>query len=144
LSADPTTVPGPITSTEQLARVVEVLEADITACHALLTTRLRAAGDRTSAALLDAMADEAAVHTSAQIPDQCALEECRAREPLALLVAAQRPLERLCEVLETAYLASPDTQLQAAVEDALSRSVSRISRIGRRIEALETTPKPGR
>lgn len=140
--ADSTVEFGPITSTEQLAQVVEAAAADVAACHRLLAVRLREAGDRTSADLLEQIADEAAVRASVQIPGHCADQACQTRQPLALLVAAQRPLERFCEALEHAFLVSPDTRLQTAVEDALALAVSWIARIGRRIEALEATPGP--
>lgn len=132
-----------IDSPERLAAVVAAAEAGIAACHRLLAVRLRAAGDPDGAALLDQLADEAAARTAAPAPGQCAAEECTADSAVALLLAAQRPLERLCEQLEAAYIGAADERLQAAVQDALSHTVSRIARLGRRIEALEAEPRPG-
>lgn len=134
---------APIDSPEHLALVVEAAEADAAACHRLLGARLRAAGDPGSAALLEQLADEAAAGTSAAVPEHCDAEACTATQPAALLLAAQRPLERLCEVLETALLEAPDERVQSLAQDALSRAVARIARLGRRIEAIEAAPGDG-
>jgi len=133
----------PIDSPERLAEVIAAAEAGIAACHRLLAVRLRAAGDPAGAVLLDHLAEEAGARSSVPVSGQCTAEECTAGSPVALLLAAQRPLERLSEQLETAYLAAADEHLQAAVQDALSHAVARIARLGRRIEALEAGSGPG-
>lgn len=127
----------PADSPEELARTIRAFEADAAACHRSLGLRLGSLGDATSAALLDELAGEAAAHASAEVPEHCSAEECTASQPAALLLAAQRPLERLSELLENALLENSDGRMQALAEEALSRTVARIARLGRRIEAIE-------
>lgn len=131
-----------IASPERLAAVVADAEAGIAACHRLLAVRLRAAGDPAGAALLEALADEAGARAAAPAPGPCAAEECTAGSAVALLLAAQRPLEQLCERLEATFIDAADERLQAAAQDALSRTVSRIARLGRRIEIIEAASGP--
>lgn len=138
---DPATgrLPGhaSVDSPEHLAAVVAAAEAETAACHRLLGARLRAAGDPESAALLEQLAGEAEARTSATVPGHCDAEECTAERPTPLLLAAQRPLERLCETLESTLAETDDERLQAPTQDALAHAVARIARIGRRIEAIE-------
>jgi hypothetical protein len=125
-----------IESVGQLARLIEATEAEVTACHRLTGKRLRGLGDDVSADLLEVLADEAAGRTTLPVQHRSSVDECKAEQPVALLLAAQRPLERLCDVLESVLSASPDEAMQAAAQEALSHAVARIARLGRRIEAL--------
>lgn len=134
---------GPVESLADLNRLIAAAEAETAGCHRLLADRLRAAGDPESAALLDELADEAAARASASPPAGCEAEECRARQPVGLLHAAQRPLERLCDVLEATLLVTPDPDMLAVAEQALDATVARIARIGRRIEAIDR-PAPAK
>ncbi|SMF21651.1 Rubrerythrin [Tistlia consotensis] len=124
-----------------LAGFLAEREAAIAACHRQLAERLQALGDQESAALLAVLAAEAAARTEAgRIPEDqpaCDAEDCRARRPVALLLAAQRPLEALCEDLEDLELSAPTEALQAMAQTFLADAIARIARIGRRLELIE-------
>jgi rubrerythrin len=123
---------------EALAQLLAAREAEIAACHRLLALRLRELDDQESAALLDELAAEAARRSSATGKRSlCLAEACEGATPLALLLAAQRPLERLCEQLEALHLGAPSEALQSMAETFLADAVARIARLGRRIERLE-------
>ncbi|GHD52639.1 hypothetical protein GCM10017083_28290 [Thalassobaculum fulvum] len=134
----------PVESLAGLNRLIDATEAETAGCHRLLAERLRAAGDPESAALLDELAEQAVARTAAPPPAGCEAEECRTRQPVGLLHAAQRPLERLCDVLEATLLATPDPAMLAAAERALDDTVARIARIGRRLEAIDRPAPPGK
>lgn len=120
-------------SAAHLNHVIAEHEAEIAACHGLLAQRLDQLGDQESAKLLADLAREAAVAASGL----CTAEACTADEPLGLLIAAQRPVERYCEVLEAAVLAAADDRVRQQAQQALEGAVSRLARLGRRIESLE-------
>jgi len=132
----------PVETLADLNRLIDAAEAETAGCHRLLAERLRAAGDTESAALLDELAGEAAARASAPPPAGCGAEECRTRQPVGLLHAAQRPLERLCDVLEATLLATPDPEMLSLAEQALDSVVARIARIGRRLEAADRPAPP--
>lgn len=134
--------PEPAETAAQLAGQIAAAEVAIAACHRQLAERLRHLGDLQSATLIEGLAGEAAERTGAAIPERCETEACRAEQPAALLLAAQRPLEQLCEVLETALLVAPDRDMQSIAQDALAGAVSRIARLGRRIEAVLSQRQP--
>lgn len=128
---------------EALDRLLAEREAEIASCHRGLAERLRGLGDAASAALLDELADQAAARASAAgQPPACAAEECRGDRPAALLLAAQRPLESLCDLLEEIHLGGATEQLQAMAETILTDAIARIARIGRRLEAVEAATAP--
>lgn len=131
-----------IDSIGRLATVIGAAEAEIAACQRLVAHHLRAREDEVSARLLDALAGEAAARTTVLPAAPSDSEARNATGSLELLMAAQRPLERVCELLEVALTNTADEALQAAIQDALSSAVSRISRLGRRIEALEGRRPP--
>lgn len=133
---------APIRTSDQLAAAIRSGEAEIAACHMSLARRLRRVGDQPGARLLEDLAVQAAARAREPVPEACSAEECAAQEPLALLLAAQRPLERLCVSLEAALLAATDEPMQAAAQHALSEAIARIARLGRRIEELEAVPDP--
>ena len=135
--------PAPAETAEELAHLIATSEAEVAACHRLLGERLRRLDDDVSAALLDSLAAEATARAAAPVPGSCGTDECTADEPLALLLAAQRPLERLCTTLETALQTASDERMQTVAQEALSGAVSRIARLGRRIEALDPTAGSG-
>lgn len=124
-----------IDSVDQLKQLIGVAEAEITACHRLLGRRIRGSGDDVSADLLDRLAGEAAARTTLPLARHGGADE-GTEQPVVLLLAAQRPLERLCDALESILSAAPDEPMQAAAQEALSHAVARIARLGRRIEAL--------
>jgi rubrerythrin len=133
-------VPPQRESLAELVRLVQTAEAEIAACHRLLGKRLRGLGDDVSADLLIALADEATARAKASVPQFRGAEASTSEQPVALLRAAQRPLELLSEELESTLLAAPDEAMQAAAQEALAHVVARIARVGQRIGALS----PGR
>lgn len=133
--------PEPPQTAEELAALVEAAEAEIAVRHRRLGRHLRGIGDAAGAGMLEALAEEAAARAGgAQPRDGAAARPADAgatANALALLLAAQRPLERLCTRLEAALLAAADERMQTLGQDALSSAISRIARIGRHIETLE-------
>jgi hypothetical protein len=63
----------------------------------------------------------------------CRDADCQSSHPVQLLAAAQKPLERLSEVLAD-VLESADADLFAAAEQALSNVVGRLARLVFQIE----------
>ena len=116
-----------------LAALVQKSEAAIAACHKELSARLEAAGDRESAALLSAMGPQLG-WTDPTIA--CADPECRSEEPAALLTAAQKPLERFSEALESVFADRADEELTRLAQERLESVVARIARIAFRREVL--------
>jgi hypothetical protein len=112
-------------------------EAEIAACHQLLAERLRALGDAADADILASLAADASARAAAVGAGACAAEACTADRPLGLLIAGQRPLERLCDALESVLVATPDEAARLRAEQALESALARLARLGRRIEQLE-------
>lgn len=131
-----------IRSIGRFAEAICAAEAEIAACQSLLARRLRNVGDEVSARLLESLAGEAAARTTLPTREHCGAEACKAVNSVGLLMAAQRPLETMCGMLENTLTGSADEALQVAAEEALSNAVARISRLGRRIEALQGRPAP--
>ncbi|MEX2628860.1 MAG: ferritin family protein [Tistlia sp.] len=122
---------------EALAGLLATQEAEIAGCHGRLAGRLREAGDPVSATLLDELASEAAGRAETSQPVACTAPDCESDRPLALLLAAQRPLEQLCEHLEELHLNAPSEALQTMAQAFLGDAVARTARLGRRIEQLD-------
>lgn len=114
----------------ELEQLIAAHEREIAVCHGSLATRFRKLGDDATAGLLS----EAG---AACEPGVCTAPECTADNALELLMAAQRPLERMAEELEAVLIAAPDEAMRALSEAALTRAVERIARLGRRLEELE-------
>lgn len=125
---------------DSLLAVIAEREAEIATCHDALADRLRLLGDEESAVVLRQSADQARRRAAGADVGDRAAEACSANRPIGLLVAAQRPLERLCERLETSLLSAPSDDVRATAQDAIEAAVARLARIGRRIEQLENTP----
>lgn len=130
-----------IGTVQELDQMLAQQEALIAGCHSALAHRLRALGDDLSAALLLSLADDASQPPGAAIP--CHEPDCRDEEPLRLLVAAQKPLERLSEELEW-ILDHADGRLAVAAEAALVRVVGRLARLIAQIQTLSDAPVKAR
>jgi rubrerythrin len=127
-----------ITTLEDLHAHLSEREAAIAGCHRALAARLQDLGDGESAALLESLLDDP---TRAPCPSvTCRDADCESSHPVQLLAAAQKPLERLSEVLAD-VLESADAELFAAAEQALTNVVGRLARLVFQIERKLQRPE---
>ena len=120
-----------IAAIEDLQAHLSEREAEIAGCHRALAARLQDLGDGESAALLVSLLDEP---TRAPGPAvTCRDMDFQSGNPVQLLAAAQKPLERLSEELAD-VLEAADTELFVAAEHALTNVVGRLARLVSRIE----------
>ncbi|HEY0879235.1 MAG TPA: ferritin family protein [Zeimonas sp.] len=118
-------------SPERLREFLDQRHAAIVACHRHVAARLRELGDDSAASLLEGFVD---AHGSrgTDAPDPVGDDE-RARiaqfdDPLHLLVAAQKPLEKLGESLDQILLVSRDEAF-AIAEHAATDVVAWLARV---------------
>lgn len=116
-----------------LDALIEESEAAIAACHRTLSARLKAAGDPVSAALLSEPGPDL---DGGEPTGGCTDADCLSDEPAVLLTAAQKPLERLSEALESVCADRTDEELVRLAQERLGRVVARIARIAYRREAV--------
>lgn len=114
-------------------------EAAIAACHRAVAKRLREIGDEGSAHLLESLAAEVASRTADTAPVAAPEEIAAMRDPVHLLVVAQKPLEALGEALDS-VLAEVEGELFARAEEAASDVVARIARVSLQIERRMHAP----
>jgi len=124
-----------IESGADLAAAIAAQKSEIERQHRDLAERLRAVGDEPSAAVLAEAAAASEPSPDAREPRSRAGRE----ESRRLLIEAQQPLERLCELLETVLVAPPDESAQAQAQDALGETIARLARIGRRLDSFGAT-----
>lgn len=133
--------PIEINTVAELHALLRRHEAIIADCHRELAARLRQLGDNASAALLLSLA-----HDATQPPDAalaCHDPDCRDGEALRLLVAAQKPLERLSEELEW-ILDHADGELAVATESAMVKVLGRLARLTTQIQNVSQVPVQAR
>ena len=128
-----------IATLEDLHAHLREREAEIAGCHRALAARLQDLGDAESAALLESLLDEP-TRTSAPAMTR-RLAECLTSNPVQLLAAAQKPLERLSETLAD-VLETADAELFTATEQALTNVVGRLARLVFQIERKLQGPEP--
>lgn len=126
-----------IENRDQLVELIAEHERAVALCHRALAKQLAKLDDSASAALLVELADLAEIRAAHVEGDPPPVDLGGARTAPSLLLAAQTPLERLSEVLETVLTSPPDAETQTEAQEALGLIVARIARIGRRIEMLE-------
>lgn len=120
-----------LTTIEALNAHLSQAEAELAGCHRQLAARLDELGDRESAALILSLLD--APRRAAGTPGTCHDADCRDSDPVRLLVAAQKPLERLAEEL-TDVLETADAAVFSVAEQALTNVVGRLARLVFQIE----------
>lgn len=130
-----------ISTTDELDALLSQREGAITACHRELADRLRRLGADDSAAVLLRVLDDPT--RPPVTPVACPDPDCRHGDPLRLLVAAQKPLERLSEELEY-VLESAEGELAAAAEAALMNVIGRLAQLTAQIQHLSETPVQAR
>jgi len=128
-----------ITTLEDLHAHLSEREAEIAGCHRALAARLQDLGDGESAALLESLLDEPTRTPGPAVT--CRDAGCQSSNPVQLLAAAQKPLERLSEVLAD-VLETADAELFAAAEQALTNVVGRLARLVFQIEGKLQRPEP--
>lgn len=126
-----------ITSAADLESLIAAHESQIAHCHARLAERLRDLEDTEGADLLDRLAAAARDHAGADPVEDRTAKSYDADHPLALLLAAQVPLERFCEALDAVLLTAPDKTTHERAEGAMESALERITQITRRTEQLE-------
>jgi rubrerythrin len=117
-----------------LSKWVPAAEREVAVCHRDVAHSLKIAGDEESAALL--RADSFVPFEALRTTDTCRDPDCRVGDPIRLLTAAQRPLERLSERLEAALDQRPDEAAYRDAQHHLERTILRLGRIKRRVEDL--------
>jgi rubrerythrin len=120
-----------IATLEDLHAHLSEREAEIAGCHRALAARLQDLGDGESAALLESLLDEPTRTPGPAVA--CRDANCQSSNPVRLLAAAQKRLERLSEELAD-VLESADADLFAAAEQALTNVVGRLARLVFQIE----------
>ena len=112
------------------------MEAAISACHAGLAVRMERLNAPDAAAALRQLAGQGEASPATELGDACQHPDCEADTPLALLIAAQRPLEELADLLERAMVESPDEAVRAAAVGRLEDTVAKIALLGRLVDSL--------
>jgi rubrerythrin len=112
-------------------------EREIAVCHRSVAHALTLAGDDGSAALLRAgsLVPFAELSASETCPDP----DCAGADPIRLLAAAQKPLERFGERLEAALDRCADEAGYRLAQAHLERTILRLDRIKRRLAELTRT-----
>jgi rubrerythrin len=110
-------------------------EAAIASCHSRLAARLRAVGDEESATMLEAWSEGAA----AVPPAGGKPTACLKSDPVHLLIAAQKPLERLSEELE-GLVGGEDAAISALAERAMATVLAQLTAISRQVERRSREP----
>lgn len=132
-------MPTPETMPETMQEFDQALagmEAAISTCHAGLAVRLEQLNAPEAAAALRQLAGRREVSLAREQGDTCQHPDCAADTPLALLIAAQRPVEELADLLERAMVESPDEAVRAAAVGRLEDTVAEIALLGRLVESL--------
>ena len=135
--ARPQTRVSPTMSVAELETVIAEHEAMIARCHEALAERLRDLQDVEGANLLAKLAGAARKRAGTARTDGDVADSNIADHALGLLVAAQVPLEQLCETLDSVLLASVDETTHALAEGAMESAVERIAELGHYAEQLE-------
>jgi rubrerythrin len=125
-----------ITSLNGLESMIAEHETEIAHCHAKLAERLRK-DDSEGADLLAKLADTARDRGEVALTNNRTVKFYRADHPLALLIAAQVPLERFCEALDLVLLTAPNETIRQRAEKAMEGAVERIGQLARHAEQLE-------
>lgn len=116
-----------------LADWVAQAKHDIAVCHRTVAQALQTAGDAESASLLRSggvrFEDLPATET-------CPDPACAGSDPVLLLTAAQKPLERFVERLEAALAAGPEEAEYMQIQQQLETAVGRLAAVRRRIGRL--------
>ena len=133
--------PARIESPAQLREVLARHRTVIAATHQALASRLRRAGDETSAGLLEHSlpvappATDAAAAVPLQTPAPDAAAAGNGDDPRHLLIDAQKPLEALANVLE-GVMAAAEGELFDEAAAAMDDVVQRIARIALRAGSM--------
>lgn len=128
-------VPTPETMPE-FEQALAAAEAAISTCHAGLAERLERLRADEAASALRRFARQAGTAPAGERENACHHPDCAADTPLALLIAAQRPLEELADLLERAMVESPDEDVREAAVGRLEDAVARIALLGRLADGL--------
>jgi rubrerythrin len=117
-----------------LASWVPAAERKIAVCHRSVVHALKLAGDEDSAALLRTGSLVPFAEISAS--ETCLDSDCRGGDPIRLLAAAQKPLERLGERLQAALDKCADEAAYRLAQMHLERTMQRLEVIRRRLAEL--------
>jgi rubrerythrin len=126
-----------LTSVSELQEFLARREAAIASCHSDLAAKLRAVGDEESAAMLDALSDGAVPVVAPPSGDE-AIGSSKS-DPVHLLIAAQKPLERLSEELEC-LVASDDAAISALAVAAMTTVLAQLTSISRQVGRRSREP----
>jgi rubrerythrin len=129
-----------IGSLDEFLSLLAAREAEISGCHSELSRRLRRLGDSESADLLADLLGRPSREPDGVVA--CRDSDCGDDDPMRLLVAAQKPLERLSEDLENA-LESANEEISSAAEEALLNVVGRLARLRHQIELRMMSSRMG-
>lgn len=135
--AKPRTRVSPTASAAELKTIIATHEAKIAHCHGTVADRLRGLQDVDGADLLARLAAIARKRAGTARTDTGRAEPNTADHALGLLVAAQVPLEQLCETLDSVLLASVDETTRIVAERAMESAVERMAELGHYAEQLE-------
>jgi len=124
--------PPEVSTPDALRDLIASFETRIAQRHREVIDELRALGDNEGAQLLLDLAVQPPIRADvdAEDPDTSASP---GGEPIVLMVAAQEPLEALCEALET-IMRTAEGNLFDTAEAALDSAVARLARISLEIE----------
>lgn len=134
--------PPRIGDADALAALLARHEQAIAACHLGVAARLEQAGDAEAAALLRADQPGRRETVAAGRP----WNDGREAGPAALLLAAQKPLESLAEILEQVAATATDEAVRQRAQDYLQTLLERIAPIASAIRARlgrRTAARPG-
>ena len=129
----------PVPETRQeFGQALALAEGEISICHAGIAARLERLQAYEAAAALRQFACQAEKPPAGASVDACTHPDCDGETPLALLIAAQRPLEELADLLERTMVESPDEAVREAAVTRLEGAVARIALLGRLTDTLPT------
>jgi rubrerythrin len=117
-----------------LASWVSEAERKIAVCHSSVVHALELAGDEDSASLLRLGSLVPFAELSAS--ETCLDSDCSGDDPIRLLAAAQKPLERLGERLQAALDRCADEAVYRLAQMHLERTMQRLEGIKRRLAEL--------
>jgi rubrerythrin len=120
----------------EFEQVLAGMEETISTCHAGLAERLERLSAPEAAVALRQFVGHRDASPAAQQEDACHHPDCAADRPLALLIAAQRPLEEMADLLERAMVESPDEAVRDAAVERLEDTVAKIALLGRLVDKL--------
>ena len=138
--ADRDEPPAAVDGLAGLEALIAAGERDVEACHRQVARALAECGDDASAQLLlNGIPPRAGV----LLPTSPTEPEWRGSDPVHLLTAALKPLERLGEALEAVLQSTSDEAMYHLAQTRLEPAVRRSSAIRRRIEGLIAAEQEG-